>query len=497
MKQAIAKGAAWMLLLRTAERSLGLVSILILARLLVPADFGLVAMAMSVIAFVELGSSFGFELALIQREHPTREHFDTAWTLQIMFGAGCALLTVLLAYPTAWFYGDSRLPIVMFVLGAGWLIQSFENIGVVEFRRQMVFSREFAFLGTKRAIGFTVTLSLALMFQTYWALVAGMIASRLSGVVLSYVLQPFRPRWSLAVYGDLFSFSSWIFVVNLLNFVSNRSSHFIVGRLHGSVALGLYTVGSEIALLPVTDLIAPINRAVFPGYARTAGNPDALRQNFRDVIGLLGVLALPASFGVAAIAGPLVSTMLGDKWAEAVIFVQILALTGAFHAATSNHYSVWLALGKTGVVAFVGAVHVALLLPLMLVLSHFLGVVGIAYAELCAMGGATIVECVMLSRALRLSIRSYVAGLWRPVIAATVMALVVMMVRHELTDGHRVVGSLFQLAVAVPIGIVIYTTTLIFLWIVAGRPRGAESLVLDRAVQAASDLRRKLRQPSS
>jgi hypothetical protein len=99
-------------------------------------------------------------------------------------------------------------------------------------------------------------------------------------------------------------------------------------------------------------------------------------------------------------------------------------------------------------------------------------------------------------RALRLSVRSYLAGLWRPIIAATAMVLVVTIVRHELAGGHRVVGSLFQLAVTVPIGIVIYTTTLILLWIVAGRPRSAESLLLERAVQAVSGLRRNLGQKS-
>jgi O-antigen/teichoic acid export membrane protein len=106
MKRAIAKGAAWMLLARVAERGLGLVSLLILARVLVPADFGLVAMAMSVIVFVELASTFGFDLALIQREHLTREHYDTAWTLQIAFGLLCAALIAALAYPSAWFYDD-------------------------------------------------------------------------------------------------------------------------------------------------------------------------------------------------------------------------------------------------------------------------------------------------------------------------------------------------------------------------------------------------------
>ncbi|MET1084749.1 MAG: oligosaccharide flippase family protein, partial [Burkholderiales bacterium] len=123
-----------MLLLRLFERCLGFLSVLVLARILVPADFGLIAMAMSVIAFVELGGAFGFELALIQREHPTREHYDTAWTLQLAFGSACAMVTAALAYPTAVFYAEPRVQPIMLVLAATWIIQSFENIGTVEFR---------------------------------------------------------------------------------------------------------------------------------------------------------------------------------------------------------------------------------------------------------------------------------------------------------------------------------------------------------------------------
>ncbi|MDQ3444850.1 MAG: oligosaccharide flippase family protein, partial [Pseudomonadota bacterium] len=152
MKRAIAKGAAWMLLARVAERGLGLVSLLILARVLVPADFGLIAMAMSVIAFVELASTFGFDLALIQREHLTREHYDTAWTLQIAFGLLSAALIVALAYPSAWFYDEPRVIPVMLVLAASRGVQSFENIGTVDFRRRMDFSREFRFSAWKKIV---------------------------------------------------------------------------------------------------------------------------------------------------------------------------------------------------------------------------------------------------------------------------------------------------------------------------------------------------------
>src|SRR5688572_707114 len=128
MKRAIAKGAAWMVVAKLTERSLGLISTLVLARLLVPADFGLVAMAMSVIALIELATAFGFELALIQRQNPTKEHYDTAWTLNVTLGTSSALVTAALAYPAALFFDEPRLVLVMVALAGSWAIQSFENI---------------------------------------------------------------------------------------------------------------------------------------------------------------------------------------------------------------------------------------------------------------------------------------------------------------------------------------------------------------------------------
>jgi lipopolysaccharide exporter len=483
MRRAIAKGAAWMLLARAAERCLGLVSLLILARVLVPADFGLVAMAMSVIVFVELASTFGFDLALIHREHVTREHYDTAWTLQVAFGLLCAVIIAVLAYPGARFYDEPRLIPIMLVLALSRLVQSFENIGTVDFRRQMDFSREFAFSAGKKVTGFVITIPLAVMFESYWALIAGATAGRFAGVILSYAMQPYRPRFSLAARDDVFSFSGWIFVVGLASFASQRSSHFVVGRQLGPAALGLYTVGSEIALLPVTDLMAPINRAVFPGFSRMTADPALLRQGFVDILGVIWIFALPASFGIAAVAQPLVLTMLGSKWEDAVIVVQILALAGAMHAATSNHYSAWLALGKTRVTALMETLHFVILLPLLLLLSRTLGIVGVAYAEFLATTVTVFVECWLISRAFALSRSAYLAGLWRPLIAAATMAIGVTMLLRELNADAFAGRPLLQLAIVVPAGIAAYGSALTILWLLWGRPRGAESFLLARLTE--------------
>src|ERR1044071_6378743 len=129
-----------MIFMRICDRSLGLISTLVLARLLLPSDFGLVAMAMSFIALIELAGAFSFEVTLIQRVDPTRDHYDTAWTLNLGFALVCAAITALMGPVAAAFYKEPRLALLMGVLAIGWAMSGFENIGIVNFRREMNFA---------------------------------------------------------------------------------------------------------------------------------------------------------------------------------------------------------------------------------------------------------------------------------------------------------------------------------------------------------------------
>ncbi|MDW8356266.1 MAG: oligosaccharide flippase family protein, partial [Bryobacterales bacterium] len=183
---------------------------LVLARLLVPADFGLVAMAMSVIAVLDLLTSFSFDVALIQKANLRREHYDTAWSLHFLLSCSCSLLVVAIAYPTAAFYGEPRLFEVMLALALAWFIAGFENVGIVDFRRLLNFRREFYFLAIRRALSFAITIGLTFTLRSYWALVIGTVAHRLIGVLLSYAMHPYRPRFSFATARELFSFSGWL-----------------------------------------------------------------------------------------------------------------------------------------------------------------------------------------------------------------------------------------------------------------------------------------------
>jgi len=184
-------GAIWNLLQRVADRGIGLLNTVARARLLLPADFGVVALATSLIALLALLGDFGFDLALIQNPNAHRHHFDAVWTFNVLFGLVLAAILVLFATSAAHFYNEPRLVDVIFGLAVARAISCFENVGVIAFRKDMAFDQEFISLIYKRlATTFLVTIPLAFVLRSCWALVDGMVAGSCFRLVLSYRLHP-------------------------------------------------------------------------------------------------------------------------------------------------------------------------------------------------------------------------------------------------------------------------------------------------------------------
>ena len=473
-----------MSLLRISIRVIGLVSTVILARLLVPADFGLVAMATSIVAFLQLATAFGFDTPLIQKQHADRTHFDSAWTMNVAFYTAMAVMLVVLAQPAAAFYQDARLETVIYVLAAGFAVQGFENIGIVYFRKELDFRRDFMMMLAKKLAGFIVTIPLAFIMRSYWALVIGIVLGNVLGVMLSYVLHPFRPRFDLSAVGELFRFSRWLVLNNAIQFLRLRSPDFIIGRMFGTSSLGLFSVAHEISTMPTTELVAPINRAVFPGYSKMAGNLEELRRSYLDVLALIAVIAVPAGFGIAAVASPLVDLVLGSKWAGAAPIVGILAVYGGINAIGANTGYAFNAIGKPHLNTWIGVLNAVGLLTSAILLALAYGPVGVAIAYL---GTALFITPVIYwhaGRELQLRYRAFPLVLWRPILCSALMYLFIQHVDALLVNaGHE---SWAELAILVPLGAALYAILMCLFWVMAGRPRSAEYRV---AMMAISKLR--------
>jgi O-antigen/teichoic acid export membrane protein len=485
LKRRMAQGAAWMVLFRFVDRGIGLIGTLILARLLVPGDFGLMAMAMTIIAALDLLGAYNFETALIQNRNAERSHYDTAFTLNLLLALLKALLMALLAHPAAVFYGEPRLEAVMLALAAASVLQGLENIGIVDFQKELQFDREFRLSLYRRLAGFVVTMVAAWWLGSYWALIIGITAMRAVGVALSFGMHPYRPRLTLQRWRELFGYTKWLLLNNVLIFLNNRGADFVIGRVSGSHALGLYSVSYELANLPTTELVHPIQRAMFPGYSQLADDPPRLRQTFLDVLGLIAILTVPIGLLIGALAEPFVLTLLGSQWVAAVPLVQLLSVFGVVRALHGPTGSIYLAMGRPRFIAYFALVQLCISLSLMLWLVPRHGAIGASWGILIGATAAMMVNYAMLSRQLSVSLSHVLAETWRPLLSGLLMYPVVHLVSQAWRPAFGPLSAAIELLCLGMLGLALHVALIWAAWRSSGRPSGAETTL-------AAELRKRL-----
>lgn len=485
----VARGAVWVILTRMGDRAVGFVSTLILARLLVPADFGVLALAMSVVALVDLIRRFGFELVLIQNQAATREHFDTVWTLNLAFSLGVAVLLALAATPAAAFYEEPRLAHLMLLIALRPMVEGLQNIGVVHFQKELRFHQEFRYIMGARLAGFTVTVTMAFLLRNYWALAVGLVSAQTIQTALSYVVHPYRPRLSLAAVRETLGFSSWIAASNAVQFVIMKSPDFVIGKILGAHTLGLFNISYEVGYLTASELSTPINRAVFPAYAMKGTDLGALRRGMLEVVSSVAVVVLPVGLGLASVAELAVPVMLGEKWRAAIPLVSMLAVYGTLKAMASNTAYIFLTLRRPAILLMLGIAESLILVPALVkgVMDH--GVLGATWAYLLAVSIVAPVAYGIVLWLLELSPLRLLSSVWRPVVSGGLMVLAVRSLLRSLAASETGVALADELILCSAVGAVVYAVCLLGLWWLSGKPEGAEQRVFSAAAGVWRSLR--------
>jgi O-antigen/teichoic acid export membrane protein/glycosyltransferase involved in cell wall biosynthesis len=474
----MARGAGWMVMLRMADRVLGVISLGILARMLLPEHFGLVALAGSLGGLLEIISEFSVELALIRESQSDRRLYDSAWTIKIVRGLAVSVILVLLAPTVARFFAEPRIEVVVYCLALASFILSFENIGVVEFRKHLAFEKEFTYLFLSRCLSTVVAVMLALIWRNYWVLIAGILTHKVTQVALSYVVHDYRPKISFAGFWELFQFSKWMAIQNCVHGLNLRMPGWVIGRLAGVGAVAYYEVASEIATLTTSELRAPIRRALYPGFAKMAADRRALHKSFVDAYGLMVLIGLPIPILLALTAPLLIQVFLGDQWRSAVPVIEVLALYGIVQALGSSSHLVYLAVNRPNITAWLSGLYFILLLPLLVTGVTLAGPVGAAWALTITSLVVLVVDFAVVFKVLEVGPQRIFSALARPVAGSLTMLAGLIPLRLLVPATESWIGSVIQLTTLAASGSILYLGAVFALWHLGGRPESAERQIL-------------------
>ena len=334
---------------QTVKFVLGMGSMVVLARLLAPEVYGLVAMVTAVTGFVALFRDLGLSMATVQRPRITHAQVSTLFWLNLGLGTGVAVLTALLAPVLAWFYREPRLLWITVALAGTFVISGAAVQHVALLKRQMNFmALAVADVGSL-AVGSAVGIVAALAGMNYWALVVMQVVSAAvysAVAVASGRWMPGPPVRGAGVM-SMVKFGGHFTASNVLHYLGRNMDNVLIGRVWGAASLGIYTKAYGLLLLPMNQLLMPVSSVAIPALSRVGDDPVRLRRTYLMVLEKVALVSMPLVAVMAVTADWLVLVALGPQWIGAARIFQVLGLVAIVQPVAATASWLFIAAGRS------------------------------------------------------------------------------------------------------------------------------------------------------
>ena len=315
-----------------------------LARLLTPQEFGLVAMVMTVIGFLQIFRDMGLSTATIQRPDITHAQVSNLFWLNVAVSGAISLVIAAGAPAIAWFYHEPRLINIALALSVYFILNGLAGQHVALLNRQMRFVAISVIEAGSMAVGLSIGITMAFTGYGYWSLVAATLTQAVVRLVAIWSMSRWRPQRPVRGVGTrpMVSFGANLTLSGFLYSASIGSDSLLIGRAYGSDAVGLYTRAAALLARPLQQLMAPIYTVVVPALSRLQNQPERYRNFYLQVFESLAIAGFLFTGLVLPLAHPITVTLLGTRWeAAAIIFagLSIAGVTGPLSSATSWLYT--------------------------------------------------------------------------------------------------------------------------------------------------------------
>jgi len=340
------KSSVWIYFSRWFSKLSGLISTLILARILTPDDFGVVASVAIVTSFFYTLSTTGGQQYLLRKKEITPEDLNTTWTIGFIVRTVIAIAIFSTAPLAADFFNDERLADVLRLASLIPILNSLSNIGMMKFQKKMNYKPAFKLGVAVQSTALIVKILLAIIYQNYWVFIIAELISSFVNVLGSYYLSQYRPKFELSNWREQWSFSQWVLAKGIFSNLRYKIDNILITKFFSAESLGLYSVAKDISTIPAGQIIGPITEPLYVGLAEHLNKPASFADKVHKSILAAAMIVFPIAFGVSALAEPIVLVLLGDKWREAIPLVKMMAfilLSGVFISLATKIFNV---LGK-------------------------------------------------------------------------------------------------------------------------------------------------------
>jgi teichuronic acid exporter len=453
--RSLVRGLAWTGSVNLGTQALRWVITLGIARILTPADYGLVGMALVYTGLIQLINEFGLSTAIVQQRQLEERMLARMAGLAILLGVMFCAISVAVAPLVAGFFGEPAVRNVVIVVGFKFIIDGVGMFSRAILSRNLSY-RALAAIDTVEAMVLALTtLGLALAGYGYWALVLGTLAGSLAAAAVAVRLSPYRVAWpgNLRDMERSMRFGRDVVISRIAWYSYQNSDFLIVGRLLDKTALGLYTFAWNIASIPVEKVAALVGR-VTPGvFSAVQQDVVAMRRYFLSLTEALAFVTLPMSVGFVLVARDFVTAILGPKWLPAVSVLQILACYGGVRSISTLPAQVMAMRGRADL-SRRASVSTALVLPVCFVIGSRWGIEGVAIGwvigyPLCI---ATW-DYRYVFGLLDLDPRRFAGAVWPALSSTLVMAIVVATASWVVLRGQP---PLLRLIVLATLGVGVY-----------------------------------------
>jgi len=401
----VRSGVSWNVSSSLIAELIRFVRSVVLARLLVPEDFGLFGMALTIVAATNALTTLGLSRTIVANKFETTDelkaHLDTVWSVELIRGLVIALLVSASAFPIARFYGQAQLKVIVPVLGLVTLVQGCQNIGLSILRKQISFARIFWYEVTTNTIGIALTVALAVVMRNVWALVIGLLLTAALGTSLSYVFHSYRPRvrFEPQALRRALSLGKLTLAIAVASYVTNMADNVIVGRLLGTAALGNYSLAFNISSAPISVLVFSLSAVLFPAYAEiTTQRPKSLELAFIKVFSIALMIVVTITVPLFLLAGEVVELLFGARWTTAGTVLRVLALVIPLRALSLIISNFFWGLNRPREVTVGTTLEAVVFLAALYPLIRTLGLTGAAWAGMIAYAFACVNRIMALNR---------------------------------------------------------------------------------------------------